>query len=125
MSLRWLAGAGLFAVSTVSCSRRLEDPDRSAPVEAVEALAGAYCITDVQTDPRTYHFDSPRWVLQAAEGIGPRVLAITIAGYAAPVINTTVSQPFPKGDELSAAVGYSLNDFYYVQASTLGHNRNR
>ncbi len=117
MSRRWLAIAGLFAVSVASCSRRLEGPDGSAPGEAVDALAGAYCITDVQTDPRTYHFDSPRWVLQAAEGVGPRVLAITIAGFAAPLVSTTVAQPPPKAAELSAAVGYSLNDFYYVQAS--------
>ncbi len=117
MSSRWLAVAGLFAVSAASCSRRLEDPDRSAPTEAVDALAGAYCITDVQTDPRTYHFDSPRWVLQAAEGVGPRVLAITVAGFVAPLVSTTVAQPPPKSAELSAAVGYSLNEFYYVQAS--------
>ena len=120
MSLRWLTITGLLAVSTASCSRRsrrLERPDGSAPREAVDALAGAYCITDVQTDARTYHFDSPRWVLQAAEGLGPRVLAITIAGYAAPLVSTTVSQPPPKDAELSTAVGYSLGEFYYVQAS--------
>jgi hypothetical protein len=82
----------------------------------VEALAGACCITDVQTEPVTYHFDSPRWVLQAAEGLGPRVLAITIAGYAAPLVNTSVAQ-LPKVGEVSAAVDYSLGEFYYVQAS--------
>jgi len=117
MSFPRLAIAGLFGLSAASCSRRLEGPDESSPGEAVDALAGAYCITDVQVDPRTYHFDSPRWVLQAAEGVGPRILAVTIAGYAAPLVSTTLAQPRPREAELSAAVGYSLGEYYYLQSS--------
>jgi hypothetical protein len=116
MAFRVSAVAGLLAVSAASCSRRLEGPDGSAPGEAVEALAGTYCITDVVADGRTYHFDSPRWVLDAAEGLGPRVLALTIAGYASPLVTTTVG-PLPQAGTVSAAVGYSLSEFYYVQAS--------
>lgn len=116
MFLRWPAALGLLVVSAASCSGRPEETEGSAPGEAAEALAGAYCITDVQTDPRTYHFDSPRWVLQAAEGIGPRVLTVTVAGYAAPLLTTTLSR-HPKASDLSTAVGYSLGEFYYLQAS--------
>jgi hypothetical protein len=117
MSFRKLAIAGLSGLSAASCSGRLEGPDGSSPGEAVDALASAYCISDVQVDPRTYHFDSPRWVLQAAEGVGPRVLAVTIAGYAAPLVSTTLAQHPPKDGELSAAVGYSLGEYYYLQSS--------
>ena len=112
----------LLALSAASCSGELEprdrdrDRDRGAAGEAEEALAGTYCITDVRTEEATYHFDSPRWLLQAAEGRGPRVLVITIAGYAAPIVNTTVTRR-PKESDISTAVGYSLGKFYYLQAS--------
>jgi hypothetical protein len=116
MSLRRPSVAALLAVSAASCSRHSEAPDRGALREAVEPLGGAYCITDVQTDPMSYHFDSPRWVLAAAEGAGQRVLALTIAGYAGPWVSTTVSQ-HPKEAEISAAVGYNVAELYYYQAS--------
>lgn len=116
MSFRGPIVAGLLAVSAASCSRRLGDPEGSAPGEAAEALAATCCITDVQADPITYHFDSPRWVLDAAEGLGPRVLALTVAGFAAPLVTTTVAS-HPKDTDVSTAVGYSVDDFYYLQAS--------
>ncbi|MFT3773948.1 MAG: hypothetical protein QM820_51930 [Minicystis sp.] len=116
MSFRRPSVAALLAVSAARCSPPFEAPDPSAPGEAAEAITGTYCITDVQTDPVTYHFDSPRWVLQAAEGLGPRVLALTVAGYAAALVTTTTTQR-PKESEISTAVGYSLSEFYYLQAS--------
>jgi hypothetical protein len=122
--------AGLLVVSNAGCSRQPggpDGPDEIEPGTAGEALAGACCITDVQTDPRTYHFDSPRWVLDAAEGVGPRVLGVTIAGLASPLVSTTVSR-HPSGAAVSSAVGYSLTDFYFIQASgahTLGSGYRR
>ena len=44
------------------------------------------------------------------------MLVITIAGYAAPIVNTTVTRR-PKESDISTAVGYSLGKFYYLQAS--------
>jgi hypothetical protein len=82
----------------------------------VEALGSGFCITDVLTEPVTYHFDSPRWVLDAAEGSGPRVLALTVAGFAGPLVSTTVTQ-HPKESDLSAALNYNVADLYYLQAS--------
>jgi hypothetical protein len=114
MSLRRIVA---LALTAASCSRRLEAPVvDGANSEAVDALVGAYCISDVQTDDLTYHFDSPRFVLQAAEGLGPRVLALTVAGFAAPLISTTVSAR-PNEADVSAAVGYSIGEYHYVQAS--------
>jgi hypothetical protein len=114
MSFCW--PALVFAVSAASCSRRLDGAE-SALGQSVDPLVGACCITDVQTDGLTYHFDSPRFVLEAAEGLGPRVLALTVAGFAGPVVSTTVS-PHPTEADITAAVGYSLGDFYYLQASS-------
>ena len=108
--------AVLLAAGATSCSGRLPSANPSAVGEAVDALAGAYCITDVQADGDTVHLDSPRWRLEAAEGTGPRVLALTVAGYAAPLVNTAVT-PIPKVGDVSAAVGYGVGEFYYLQAS--------
>jgi hypothetical protein len=117
MSLRLSSLAGLLVVSAASCSRHFDAPGRTVSGEAVEPLVGAYCITDVQTEPITYHFDSPRWVLDAAEGAGPRVLALTVAGFAGPLVTTTVTQ-HPKESDLSAALNYNVADLYYYQASS-------
>ena len=115
MSFGWPTVAAVLAVSAASCSGRLEAPENGAPGEAAEALAGAYCITDVLADPVTYHVDSPRWVLQAAEGLGPRTIALTVAGFAAPLVNSTVTSP--KESDVSTAVGYSMAEYYYLQDS--------
>jgi hypothetical protein len=107
--------ATLLAVASTGCSERLRTED-GVTGEAVAALAGACCITDVQTDALTYHFDSPRFVLSAAEGIGPRVLALTVAGFVGPLVSTHVAE-HPTKAEISAAVGYDLGELYYLQAS--------
>jgi hypothetical protein len=109
------AVATLLAVASAGCSERLRGTD-IATGEAVDALAGTYCITDVQTDALTYHFDSPRFVLQAAEGVGPRVLALTVAGFAGPLVSDHLAQ-HPSAGEISAAVGYDVGQFFYLQAS--------
>jgi hypothetical protein len=106
----------LLALLEAGCSERAGSRDGRESAAAAEALDGAYCIRDVQVDPFTYHFDSPRWVLDAAEGEGPRVLGVTIAGLAVPLVSTTVSL-HPKESDISRAVGYSLGEFYWVQAS--------
>jgi hypothetical protein len=116
MALRWPAVAWLLALSCASCSRRPVGAEEGVPGEASEALSSTYVITDVQSDGNTYHFDSPRFVLEASEGAGPRVLAVTVAGYVAPLVSTTLSQ-HPKGSDISAAVGYSLAEAFYLQAS--------
>jgi hypothetical protein len=104
--------AAFLAVWQGGCSRQ---PDSAS---AGEALSGTYCLNDVQIDPLTYHFAGPRWLLQAAEGQGPRTLTVTVAGLAAPLVstNTTVH---PSGEDIQSTVGYSMTDFYFIQATAL------
>jgi hypothetical protein len=115
LSLAEGLGTLLFIALLAGCSRQ---PDEGDPGSATEALAGAYCITDVVIDPITYHFDSPRWLLDSSEGAGPRVLGVIIAGLAQPLVSTNMSE-HPHGSDISRAVGYNLGQYYFVQASAL------
>jgi hypothetical protein len=48
--------------------------------------------------------------------VGPRVLALTVAGFAGPLVSTTVTHR-PKEADLSAALNYNVAELYYFQAS--------
>ncbi|MFT3776472.1 MAG: hypothetical protein QM820_64855 [Minicystis sp.] len=75
----------------------------------------AICILDVHTDSGTFHFEGPNWILDAAEGLGPRTLSLNVAVFVQPQVATSTNFK-PDPNVISAAVGYSVATRYQVAA---------
>jgi hypothetical protein len=85
--------------------------------EAQESLVGTYCIFNARIAPGSFHFDGPTWLLDSAEGQGPRSLDLSISSFVQPQISTnTTAKPGP--DDVSEAVGYSVTTRFQIQASS-------
>jgi hypothetical protein len=84
---------------------------------AASAQGVGYCITNVHTDVPTIHFRGQRWLIAAAEGLGPRDLDVDVTEFAQPQISTNTSFK-PGVDDISNAVGYSVTTRYQVSASS-------
>jgi hypothetical protein len=107
-----LAGGAALAVAVVlGC----EGPD---PVGAAAlAVSGGYCLTDVHTDVPTLHFHGQEWLMDEAEGLGPRTLDVNITSFVQPQVVTNTTFKLDPGD-VSSAVGYSVTDRFQVSASS-------
>jgi hypothetical protein len=94
--------------------------DGSGP-EALGVTASAqgagYCITNVHTDIPTVHFRGQEWMIGSSEGLGPRDLEVNVTEFVQPQVSTSTSVK-PSGDDISAAVGYSVTTRYQISASS-------
>lgn len=108
--------AAMAAVLALGCDRPATSSG-DVVAEAHEALVGTYCIFNARIAPGSFHFDGPTWLLDSAEGLGPRSLDLAITSFVQPQISTnTTAKPGP--DDVSEAVGYSVTTRFQIQASS-------
>jgi hypothetical protein len=84
---------------------------------AQEAQSGAFCITNVRTDPTTVHFTGQEWLLGSSEGYGPRTLTVAVAASVLPQVSTSTTTK-PSAADVSKAVGYAVQTRIDVAASS-------
>lgn len=117
---RTWSGLGFFGAMGVMLALGCDRPPSAtgdAVGEAREGLVGTYCIFNARLAPGSFHFDGPTWLLDSAEGLGPRSLDLSISSFVQPQISTNTTAK-PGADDVSEAVGYSVTTRFQIQASS-------